>query len=37
MKGKKQMPDMMIFALGCWVGVFVGIITVALFNKQNKD
>mgnify|MGYP003140128036 FL=1 len=26
-----------IFVVGCWVGVFVGIIIVGLLNKENKD
>lgn len=28
---------MAIFTLGCWVGVFVGILTIALLNKENED
>ena len=28
---------MAIFTIGCWVGVFVGIIIAGLLNKENKD
>ena len=28
---------MAIFTIGCWVGVFVGIIVIGLLNKENKD
>ena len=31
------MSNIAIFTIGCWVGVFVGIITIALFNKQEKQ
>ena len=28
---------MAIFTIGCWVGVFIGIIVIGLLNKENKD
>ena len=31
------MPDMGIFVIGCWVGVFVGILIIGLLNKENED
>ena len=32
------MPDCIgYFVIGCWVGVFVGILIIALLNKENKD
>ena len=30
------MPDIAIFLIGCWVGVFWGIIIIALFRKENE-
>ena len=31
------MPDCIgYFVIGCWVGVFVGILIIALLNKENK-
>ena len=30
------MPDILIFVIGCWVGVFIGILTIALLNKENE-
>ena len=26
-----------ILVIGIWIGVFVGILIVGLFNKENKD
>ena len=30
------MSDIAIFVVGCWVGVFVGILIIALLNKENE-
>ena len=30
-------PPMALFTIGCWVGVFVGIIIVGLLNKENEN
>ena len=28
---------MAMFTIGCWVGVFVGILIVGLLNKENEN
>ena len=31
------MPDCIgYFVIGCWVGVFIGIITIGLLKKENE-
>jgi len=30
------MPDILIFVIGCWVGVFWGILIIGLFKKENE-
>ena len=31
------MPDIAIFVIGCWVGVFIGILIIGLLNKENEN
>ena len=31
------MNTMAILIIGMWIGVFVGILIVGLFNKENED
>ena len=31
------MNTMAILVIGMWIGVFIGILIVGLFNKENKD
>ena len=31
------MTTMAILVIGMWIGVFVGILIVGLFNKENKE
>ena len=31
------MPDIAIFVVGMWFGVFWGILIIGLFRKENKD
>ena len=30
------MPEMGYFVIGCWVGVFIGILIIGLLNKENE-
>jgi len=31
------MPELAYFVIGCWVGVFVGILIIGLLKKENED
>ena len=31
------MDSIGIFMIGMWIGVFIGILIVGLFNKENRD
>ena len=31
------MPDIAIFVVGCWVGVFIGMLIVGLLNRDDID
>ena len=31
------MNTMAILVIGMWIGVFIGILIIGLFNKENKD
>ena len=35
MKDQLKVPDFFIFLIGCWVGVFYGILIVALLKRSN--